>query len=118
GAEADFVEGLLNSALANAWLKVRDPGRDIKLSTIADLPIVRDKELERRIGGLARAIRATRSSQHRRLDRCPPSLRKSQLVPRSSGRIASLVAQMDCAVYELYRLRPGERHEVEKLSAT
>jgi hypothetical protein len=119
-ATADFFEALLNSAFANAWYKVRDVNRSIKLSYLRRLPVVFDRDAWQRIGVLARRCRTIRSYYHRRLSVCTLWEEQNVLMSRFSRQhywLVQLQAQIDTEVFRLYGLSPSESRAVLELSA-
>jgi hypothetical protein len=118
---ADFFEALLNSTFTNAWYKLRDVNRSIKLAHLQRLPVACDATAWRRIGSLSARCRAVCSCR----DHCS-GLRvmrsdKASLRSESSARHERFVAyrrQIDDEILGLLRLTPAQRRVVSELSAT
>lgn len=117
--DAKFFEALLNSQFANAWYKLRDVNRDVRLNILANLPIVRDEKKWREIAEVGNRISKMRDFQHRYLDSC--NIRNEDEVlasrfPKNWAAMLELKRVLDSKVFELYDLSPRQRSAVTALS--
>ena len=120
GEFTEFFEALLNSAFANAWYKLRDVNRSIKLSHLHRLPVINDRDAWRRIGALSVRCRAIRSYYHRNLGWCMPRSEKEVLPARFSeqhGRLLEYQRQIDDEIARLFCLSTRQRRVIAELSA-
>ena len=66
----DFFAAILNSQLANAWYKLRDVSRSIKLTHLRVFPVPFDVKYWKRICELARDCRLLRLEFHKKVPCC------------------------------------------------
>jgi hypothetical protein len=115
-----FFAGLLNSALANAWYKLHDVSRSIKLDLLRNFPVVRNEKVWERISKLALACANFRRQLHRRLRTCAVPMEKQILGARFPGlyrRLRDCEREIDREVFELYGLSRAQRKAVAELAA-
>jgi hypothetical protein len=105
----EFYVALFNSSLANAWYKVRDVNRAIKLCILEDLPIIFDRNAWMGIGALAQECVRLRTIMHKASDQGPISEDRMLSGTSSSLRAwQTTVNQIDTAVFDLYGVpQPG-----------
>jgi hypothetical protein len=117
---AYFFSALLNSALANAWYKLHDVSRSIKLARLREFPVVHCDKAWQRIAALARICVDVRRSFHRRLRVCTVPLENKVLAerfPREYGRLRECKAEMDREIFDLYQVARPERNVALEFSA-
>jgi N-6 DNA Methylase len=117
---ADFFEALLNSAFANAWYKMRDISRSIKLSYLRQLPVVYDREAWASIASLAKRCRTIRAYYHRRLSLCTLWNEERTLAdrfPTQQARFVRLHREINDRMARLYKLSQEQAVAVDALSA-
>jgi SAM-dependent methyltransferase len=115
-----FFEALLNSGLANAWYKLRDVNRCIKLSVLAELPIVPDEAKWKRVAEIGRQISEVRQFQHHSLASCSAAKSNNVIEAGLSERrttISRLQEQLDHEIFDLYKLTSRQRKAIGKFSA-
>lgn len=115
-----FFAALLNSALANAWYKLRDVSRSIKLDYIRDLPVVHDQQAWQLIARLGRTCMNLRATLHRNLHVCTLPNEERTLARRFPGLYANLrecLWEIDHSIFELYCLPKRQRQIVLELAA-
>ena len=103
----DFFVAILNSQLANAWYKLRDVSRSIKLNHLREFPVPFDVQYWKRICELARACRDMRSEFHKKLSRCSVNGEDEFLRKRFGDEFSAFAEsrnRIDAAVFELYDL--------------
>jgi hypothetical protein len=114
-----FYEALLNSEFANAWYKLRDVHRGIKLCILAEFPMIADKTQWTRITKFGEELRHIRQTQHRYLSSCSVA-RESEVFgekfPKLSRRASLVQAQLDTEIYNLYELSTRQRQVARELS--
>ena len=116
---AHFFEALLNSHLANAWFKIRDSNRDIRLSVLVDLPVAHNRAAWSRIAGIGRQIAAVRRFFHRYLRNCNVRNETATLKRRfgkSVSKMSALLDALNSEVYDLYGMTPTQRSAIHRLS--
>lgn len=107
-----FFAALFNSALANAWYKLRDLNRAIKISWLRELPVPYDTIAWRRIERLARQCSRLRMVMHRYSESCRMREEGDVLArrfPQCMKRMAGCLAQIDDEVFDLYGLSRDQR---------
>jgi hypothetical protein len=115
-----FFAALLNSALANAWYKLRDVSRSIKLACLRDFPVVCEQRAWERISVLACACAGLRATFHRRLPVCTVRSEHellAQRFPLLYRRVRECQWEIDREVFELYDVPRAQRQVVLKLAA-
>jgi len=115
-AAADYFEALLNSSFANAWYKARDVSRSIKLTWLADLPVVFDQAVWRRVARLARQAAAVRSFYHRRLPTCTTRPAAPTPYPEMDARLAEYQRLLDREIFDLHDFSSHQRRVIGNLS--
>jgi len=116
----DFFAALLNSALANAWYKLHDVSRSIKLVRLREFPIVQSNKAWKRISALAQACVDVRRSFHRRLRVCTVPLEDKVLAERfpvDYRHLRELRTEIDREIFDLYRIPRPQRKIAEEFSA-
>ncbi|HTL66655.1 MAG TPA: N-6 DNA methylase [Lacunisphaera sp.] len=114
-----FYEALLNSEFANAWYKLRDVHRCIKLCILTEFPVVDDETRWSRIAELGEELRHIRQTQHRYLPSCSVARESEvfeQKFPKLSQRAGLVQVQLDTEVYSLYELSKSQRRVAHQLS--
>jgi len=113
---AHFYAALLNSTFANAWYKLRDVNRSVKLFHLRELPLIFDEESWARIGELARFCGLLWQDVH---DLSPGTLLSEEqllLGNRSrSLRWKQLRNQIDDEIFDLYKVSSRRRKEVARM---
>jgi hypothetical protein len=117
---AHFFAALLNSAFANAWYKLHDTSRSIKIHFLRSLPVAHDPKSWRKIADLGQDCGRQRELFHRQLPSC--SLRNEGRVlaarfPEVHARLVTLRRTLDEAIFDLYGLSDRRRKVVRRLSA-
>jgi hypothetical protein len=112
-----FFEALFNSQLVNAWYKLRDANRDLRLNIMAQFPIIFDAAHWGRIAAIGKQIGAIRCFHHRYLPACNFNNEHKVLrerFPKSSSKMSALKAVLDEEIFDLYRLSSSQRKAVNK----
>jgi tRNA1(Val) A37 N6-methylase TrmN6 len=111
-----FYAALLNSALVNAWYKVRDVNRSIKLFHIRELPIVYEKRAWDRIGAMALDCSTIweRSHEHPH-DGLAAEERFVHGSPGGCSEWSHLRSQIDSEIFDLYDVSASQRNIVFRL---
>ena len=115
----DFFEALFNSQLVNAWYKLRDVNRDLRLNIVAQFPIIRDNNRWNQIAAIGRKISTIRRFHHRYLAACNFSNEKVILrdrFPKTWQEMSRLTIELDDEVCDLYKLSTRQRRNVQNLS--
>jgi tRNA1(Val) A37 N6-methylase TrmN6 len=107
-----FFAALFNSALANAWYKLRDLNRAIKISYLRQLPVPWDIRRWRRIDRVARRCARLRTFLHGHLESCTLRDEHETLVtrfPKWMARLGKYQEQIDVEVFDLYKVSKARR---------
>lgn len=115
----DFFMALMNSALINAWYKLRDIGHSIKLSHLRALPVPYDPAAWARIGALARKCRALRRILHEHLANCSPRSEDalvSRRYPVVHRGLQECRREIDALVFDLYKVRRAQQDVALRLA--
>lgn len=108
-----FFAALLNSALANAWYKLRDLNRAIKIGYLRQLPVREDAKIWESVAALAGECVALRTFFHKRLSSCTfrqEASRLSTTFPKEWVRLAEHQWEIDLKILDLYRI-PKTKHK-------
>ncbi len=117
--QCDFFSALLNSHVANAWYKLRDVSRSIKLRHLRQLPVPHKVSSWKRIGELARTCERKRMLFHKSLSICTIA-HEETILRKHFGR--EFKAFADCRnkieeqIFDLYGLSKVQREVIRKLS--
>jgi hypothetical protein len=117
---AHFFAALLNSALANAWYKLRDLNRAIKISYLRLLPVPHDLQRWMGIGRLAEEYSEIRLSLHDDLGSCVLRQEHRTLArsfPRVWSRMEDIRQEIDRRIFDLYQISRARRKEVLQIAA-
>ena len=117
----DFFAALLNSQLANAWYKLRDVSRSIKLTYLRELPVPFDVNSWQKISSLARECQVMRADFHRKLPLCTVNNEQKLLKEKFGKKFNAFVEcrnEMEQKVFDLYQLSRSRRTAACKLSET
>jgi len=109
---AHFFAALLNSAVANAWYKLHDVSRSIKLIRLRQFPVVQSNEAWERISALAMTCSELRRSFHRRLRECTVPLEENVLAdrfPSEYSRLRECKTEIDREIFDLYQITGTQR---------
>jgi len=115
-----FFAALFNSALANAWYKLRDLNRAIKISYLRQLPVPCDARKWQRIDRVARRCARLRAFLHGRLESCTLRDEHETLVerfPKWMERLGKYQEQIDVEVFELYKISKARRSVARRVGA-
>jgi N-6 DNA Methylase len=115
----NFFAGLLNSALANAWYKLHDLNRAIKISYLRKLPVPVNVKKWEQIAKLARQCIRLRMFFHDRVTSCTQREEAKWLAmefPRRWNQLVRCQRQIDLRIFELYRIPRGKRASVSRLA--
>ncbi len=107
-----FFAALLNSALANAWYKLRDLNRAIKITYLRQFPVPERIEKWQVIGKLAQQCTRLRCFFHERVVSCTQreeGRRLAKQFPDQWGRLVSCQREIDLQILELYQV-PSQHH--------
>jgi hypothetical protein len=116
-----FFAALLNSALANAWYKVRDLNRAIKISYLRQLPVREHPKTWRSISVLAMECVSLRTFFHKRMNSCTLKEEASRLsvrFPEEWCRLVEHQREIDQKIFELYEISKARREAILRLTAT
>jgi hypothetical protein len=114
-----FFAALLNSALANAWYKVRDLNRAIKISYLRLLPVRKHTEIWQSVSALAGECVGLRTFFHKRLNSCTFREEASWLstrFPNEWGKLVEYQWKIDQKVFELYQIPKGKHKAILHLA--
>src|SRR5262249_11723485 len=89
--QCDFFTALLNSHVANAWYKMRDVSRSIKLAHLRQFPVPYEPALWERVSQLARDCRRLRMQFHRSIPVCTIANESEVLLQRFGHRFKSFL---------------------------
>lgn len=120
GSDVSFFVAILNSQLANAWYKLRDVNRSIRLGILAELPVVHDERRWKRIAEIGDEIARLRSFRHRFLASCigvEDGLPDPSRFPKTTIRATELWERLDKEVFQLYRLSSAQVTAARGLAA-
>jgi hypothetical protein len=118
GALVDFFTAVLNSSVANAWFKLRDISRTIKMNIVRAIPVAMDRSAGPDIVMLARKCAWVRQELHTDGKVCSSD---AIILARANGNpvleeARRIERRLDDALFELYRLSRTERQRVRELS--
>jgi hypothetical protein len=119
GQDVNFVAGLLNSTLANAWYKSNDHNHAIKISVLERLEIPLDEPLWGKVAALVKQIEGYRACRRTKAGRCEAlgQLQRPPLCENDRARYAwELYRQLDDLVFDLYKIPRAERARLSALS--
>jgi Eco57I restriction-modification methylase len=113
-----FFVALLNSAVVNAWYKLRDLNRAIKIGYLRSLPVPEDTKVWETIGLLAEACTDIRMFFHRHCSLC--AIRNegewlSQRFPKEWFRLVEHQGEIDRKLLDLYGIPMTSRPAVMDL---
>lgn len=117
---APFFAALLNSALANAWYKLRDVNRAIKIGYLRQLPVPDNPKMWRSIAELAGECAWLRTFFHDRLNSCTLRAEEERLAnqfPKQWNRLVRYQRTIDVQVLDLYQITKSQRPYVFRLAA-
>ncbi|MEI9925417.1 MAG: N-6 DNA methylase [Bradyrhizobium sp.] len=107
------LEALLNSQFANAWYKLRDTSRSIKLSILEKFPIVPDAARWNNLAKIGRDITRIRAAQQcghaGNVTNCYSSAQTSE-------ELADFEALLNSEIFSMYGLTARQRIATAKLS--
>lgn len=118
GSLVDFFTAVLNSSVANAWFKLRDISRTIKMHIVREIPVAMDRSESAEIVVLARKCASVRQELHTEGRVCGSD---AIILARAGGKQAieearRIERKLDDALFDLYRLSGNERRRVRELS--
>jgi hypothetical protein len=115
----DYFEALLNSAFANAWYKVRDISRSVKLLYLRELPVAYDRREWTRIAELARRCRHIREVFHQRMRKCTIWREEDYLpnrFPELHEELVDCQRRINSTIFELYAFSTRHARAILALS--
>jgi hypothetical protein len=118
-SHADFFAALLNSSVANAWYKLHDASRSIKICHLRSLPVMDDATRWQRIGELGQECTRERDLLHRYLSCCGVRNEDRLLAkrfPQAYARLVKLQQAIDEEIFRLYGLSDRRRKVILHLS--
>jgi hypothetical protein len=114
-----YFVALLNSTLANAWYKLRDVNRAVKISYLRSLPILKDLKTWHFVTALAQSSVELRTFFHKRLSSCTVRNEWAWLstkFPKEWHLLAENQAAIDEKIFTLYNIPKGKRLAVVRLA--
>jgi hypothetical protein len=117
----DFFAALLNSQLANAWYKLRDVSRSIKLTYLRELPVPFDLNSWKDISSLARECHLMRTEFHRKVRLCTVNNEKQFMMKTFGNKFKAFLEcrnEIETKVFDLYGLSRSRRTAVYNFSDT
>jgi len=114
-----FFAALLNSSVANAWFKVRDVSRNIKLELVREVPVPAEKNMKDRVRALAGRCANLRDELHQIGGKCVIGSEHrfaDQKASRLLGALRESERMLDEIFYELYNLSRTERRTVAEVA--
>jgi hypothetical protein len=112
GLNLYFVVAVLNSSLANAWYKIRDVNRSIKLVHLRQLPVPLCPKASHTIVTLAQACEKICIAIHQLRSPCTvvnEALEQPHAPTRLFRRLGDLRRAIDDAIFDLYELSAPQR---------
>jgi hypothetical protein len=119
GRLTDFYSALLNSSVVNAWFKLADVSRSIKLTHVRNIPVALDDDLVREIDATAARARGALAVLHDQLERCPNSNGEIHYCGPSRDVYLEFrrdLDYLDKLFLDLYRLSDKQRRMATTLS--
>jgi len=117
--DCDFFTALLNSHLANAWYKVRDVSRSIKLTFLRQLPVPFDSKYWKYISDLSKQCRLMRAEFHRVMPLCTVSNEQDAFLKTIGVRFKTFLEcrnEIEDLVFNLYNISDNRRNSIRKFS--
>jgi hypothetical protein len=108
----DFWTAILNSAIANAWYKLRDISRAVKLELVRDVPVPFRDDCVSTVISMSRHCAGLRRQLHRLERRCIVAEEHLVLAPNHPGlfsRISKAQQAVDDILFDLYRVSRKQR---------
>jgi tRNA1(Val) A37 N6-methylase TrmN6 len=115
----DFFVALLNSHLANAWYKVRDVSRSIKLTFLREFPVPFDSKHWKHVAELSKECSRIRAGFHRAMPQCTIN-GEERLLLRKFGiefdKFLKCRNEIDNVIFDLYCISDNRRKLIRGFS--
>ena len=116
----NVFEALLNSQFVNAWYKLHDTTRSIKISILENLPIVSEPARWKKLAKIGRDIAGIRTAQHFRDckgAKGETSCRGGEGGAEKFEELADLEALLNAEIFAMYGLTARQRIATARFSA-
>ena len=114
-----FFAALLNSSVVNAWFKLRDVSRTIKLELVREVPVPSEQGMKDHVQALAGKCANLRHKLHRLGQRCVIERQEGLRDKRTLDIVNALVEsekELDEIFYDLYKLSRSEKRGVDEVA--
>jgi len=115
----DFFTALLNSHLANAWYKIRDVSRSIKLTFLRELPVPFNSKCWKHISDLSKQCHLMRAEFHRVIPLCTISNEQNVFLKKFGVKFKTFLEyrnEIEDLVFHLYNISGSRRNSICKFS--